>query len=299
MMPMPLIPTLMIDPGAVIVLLMIAISVIGWIINAAKKAKEAAEKLRERRESALVDERNAMHINGGRDNARVQAGQAETMTSAQRMQEMARKREQALAQMRSQAARTGSTQPDNLTAAQRAARDRAREAYQRRAELLARQREAQQQAASRQVPARPQNQPASQPQRQAQQPTAQQQQQARALQRQQAQQQAVQQARAQQQAAARQAAAAAASRRVGSGSIAAPMAVEMLSEADVITEAPRTGSARREAEIAARRAGSAAAGAVRQSLTGKSIREAFVLKEVLDRPLAMRDPASQSGLYAD
>jgi hypothetical protein len=208
--------------------------------------------------------------------------------------------------MRTQAARTGSTQPDNLSIAQREARDRAREAYQRRQELLARQREALQQqqqparqprpaqaSASQQTPARPSAAQSASAR------ASQQQAQARQAQARQAQQQAQQQTQARQaQAAAarsRSAQAAQPRRIVSEAGVSAPMQVESRCDREITREPLQSGSSRREADLAARSGMSPGAAMLRGSLTGQSLRSAFLLKEVLDRPLALREPAAQAG----
>lgn len=291
-MHMPWIPTLLgLDLSGVLVIAMILFSVIGWVISAVKKAREAAEQTRLKREAAHLQERASMHISGARQDA-----QASATPAVNPQQEAAARRAQALAQMRTQAARTGSTQPDNLSIAQREARDRAREAYQRRQELLARQREAlqqQQQAAS------PRPAQASASQQTPARPTAAQSASARASQQQ------AQARQAQQQAQARQAQAAAARSRSAQAAqprrilsepgVSAPMQVESLSDRRTDREPLQSGSSRREADLAARSDLSPGAAMLRGSLTGQSLRSAFLLKEVLDRPLALRDPAAQAG----
>jgi hypothetical protein len=59
-MHMPWIPTLLgLDLSGVLVIAMILFSVIGWVISAVKKARDAAERTRLKREAAHLQERGS------------------------------------------------------------------------------------------------------------------------------------------------------------------------------------------------------------------------------------------------
>lgn len=290
----------------------ILLTVGGWIFNAIQKLNEKANQVRANRERAIRQQQQDMHIGQVYESDELQemtpTRSNETMSTQQRLDALAARRRQQMSQMRAQAGGNEAlaSQPDNLTAAQKAARDRAREAYKRRAELLARQRQAQQQAAqakqqaaqskqqakaarsaaSRSSSAGSSSSSASSSRAAAQAQAARQAQLAQQRARQQAQQQAAQVA------AAREARQRAASQNQPPSldTAAEAIQVERLSGRQTITDEGldviKTGGA------ASRQVDS---GALKNALTGRSIRAAFVLKEVLDKPVGLRNEEDKAG----
>lgn len=305
-------PTLAADYiGIAVFIIAVLLTVGGWVMNAYKKFQESNETRRQTQQSTNRAERGAMRIDGRGDDdedalVEIKAG---GMSSKERLDALAAKRRAQMTQVRTQSGRPAATsQPDNLSAAQRAARDRAKQAYERRAELLARQRQAQEQAAQQNAQRQQTSQQAKSQSTQAR--AAQQQSRSNPQQASHTISNQAASASPQQQTAARraQAQAAAASNR---SRAMAESAKELAASAVAKTRRIKRGGQLEVEKIQGRatisddslevvntrkKQNPLGAETLRGALSGQSIRAAFVLKEVLDRPIALREPEDQPGM---
>lgn len=294
-----LLPTLAADwVGIAVFVVAVLLTVGGWVMNAYKKFQESAELRRQQQQASMRAARGEMRIDGRADDDDLEEIKpAGAMTSKERLDALAARRRAQMAQVRAQSGRPAATsQPDNLSAAQRAARDRAKQAYERRAELLARQRQAQQQAAQQNAQRQQASQQAKAQSTQAR--AAGQQSRAQPQQVSPQQQTATRQANAQALAAAnRSRAMAESAREMAESAVAKTRRIKRGGQLEVEEIKGRSTINDESLEIVKTRQQQNAIGAgkLRQALTGQSIRAAFVLKEVLDRPIALRQPEDKPG----
>jgi hypothetical protein len=297
--------------GDLIVLAIVFILVIGGAIaNGLRKLTEKA-RARASQSSKARTERQTAYDAMRQTNLQA-APRPGQQTPRQRMGASAAEHQAQLEKLRTfkaqQQGRTPASEPVNLTAAQKAARDRARQAYERRAELLARQRQAQEQAmqmaalqnTSNQSP-RPtprQSQPPNQsgkprptPPSRSQTQSAPRPQPPRQAQRAQASPSRIRiQRTANATAAGAIPATAAKSQIRQTPAPPKPVSVERLSgQSSIAADSLQVHyHETQHAQKAAR---------CRQLLRGDSLRTALVLREVLDKPVALRDAESQPGAY--